>query len=218
MQRVLVTLFALFWVAFVGVIVLAIFLGVAYLLDDPRADVAAVRKQFEAIPNVRVTYISDLTKQASQSITAYVEIKGDLRMGFGGLSASSFGHTSRIWLSGIGPYDFRTRGLERGSEYYGYSINIGTSSPIPAARRLGITSIQSAIAHYDELMGIVAHWPVTTNDWPKDWPAKIGEWSKTSEEEVHFPNPPKGDYYFCLKWAADGDEQMWPPNYTKASR
>ena len=40
------------------------------LLDDPKARVAAVQKCFDQMPNVRVTYISDLTKQASQVITA----------------------------------------------------------------------------------------------------------------------------------------------------
>jgi hypothetical protein len=120
-------------------------------------------------------------------------------------------------LHGIGPYGFRTRELVKGQEAYGYDIDVGASSPIPAARKLGITSIQSAIAHYDELLAIVAHWPVTTNDWPHHWPAKAGDWSTTSDEEVHFPDLPRGDYYFCLKRTGGGDEQMWPPNYPKAS-
>jgi len=89
--------------------------------------------------------------------------------------------------------------LVKGQEGYGYDVDIGTASPIPSARQLGITSVQSAIAHYDDLLALVAHWPVTTNEWPTNWPAKTGEWSKTSAEEVHFADLPRGDYYFCLK-------------------
>jgi hypothetical protein len=192
-------------------------LGVLALLDDGQAEAAAVRKHLAAIPKVRVTYVSDPTKQASQCITAYVDVDGKGALGFNGLRTSSFGHSSRIRLHGIGPYGFRTRELVKGQEGYGYDIDIGASSPIPAARKLGITSVQSAIARYDELLAIVAHWPVTTNDWPRHWPARTGGWSATSDEEVHFPDLPRGDYYFCLKRHGDRDEQMWPPNYPKGS-
>jgi hypothetical protein len=208
----------IFRVLVLAVVGLLLTFGVLALLNTPQAEVAAIRKHLTAIPNVRVTYISDLTKQASQCITAYVEVDRKGAIGFNGLSTSSFGHSSRIRLHGIGPYGFRTRELVKGQEGYGYDIDVGVSSPIPAARKLGITSVQSAIAHYDELLAIVAHWPVTTNDWPRHWPAKAGEWSTTSDEEVHFPNLPRGDYYFCLKRESDGDEQMWPPNYPKASK
>jgi hypothetical protein len=188
-------------VAVVAVAAIALFLvgAAAFLLDDPKAAVAAVQKRFEEMPNVKVTYISDLTKQASQSITAYVQVTGKGEIGFTGLSTSSFGHTSHIYLHGIGPYGFRTRELVKKQEAYGYAIDIGSASPIPAARQLGVTSVQSAVSHYDDLLALVAHWPVITNEWPRAWPAKAGEWSSTSGEEIHFADLPRGDYYFCLK-------------------
>jgi hypothetical protein len=168
-------------------------------LDDPQAQVAAVRTRFEQIPNVKLTYISDLTKQASQVISADIEVSGKGQISFSGLSTSSFGSSSRVRLSGIGPYGFRIRQLVGTQEACGYDIDVGAKSPISAARQLGITSVQSAVAHYDELLALVAHWPVTTNEWPSGWPAKTGEWSKTSGEEIHFGDLPRGDYYFCLK-------------------
>jgi hypothetical protein len=203
-----------------GCVVVAFFIGIVALvvLDNPQVRVAAVRKCFDQMPNVRVTYISDLTKQASQVITADIEVSGKGEMSFTGLSTSSFGNTSRIRLSGIGPYGFRTRQLVRGQEAYGYDIDNGPSSPIPAARNLKITSVQSAVAHYDDLLALLAPWPVTTNEWPRHWPPKAGEWSVATDEEVHFPDLPRGDYYFCLKRQGEGDGQMWPPNYPKESR
>jgi hypothetical protein len=192
MRRFIIIASCLVGALLIGIVVLVV-------LENPQAQVAAVRTRFEQIPNVRLTYISDLTKQASQVITADIEVSGKGQMSFTGLSPSSFGSASHIRLSGIGPYGFRMRRLVGTQEAYGYDIDIGPSSPIPAARSLGITSVQSAIAHYDELLSLVAHWPVTTNEWPSGWPAKTGEWSKTTGEEIHFADLPRGDYYFCLK-------------------
>jgi len=184
-----------------GCLAVAFLIGIVALvvLDNPQARVAAVRLRLEQIPNVRLSFISDLTKQASQVIAADIEVSGKGEMSFTGLSTGSFESASHIRLSGIGPYGFRTRELVGGREAYGYDIDIGPSSPIPAARSLGITSVQSAVARYDKLLALVAHWPVTTNEWPSHWPARTGEWSKTSNEEVHFADSRTGDYYFCRK-------------------
>ena len=205
--------------AVIGAVFAASFLfREATFFFNPNAEVAVIKSRLAEIPGVRVTYISDLTKQASQCITACVELEGKGEIGFNGLSTASFGHSAHIRLHGIGAYGFRMRELVKGQEGYGYDIDIGTASPIPAARKLGITSVQSAVAHYDELLALVAHWPVITNEWPRGWPAKTGEWSKTSVEEIHFPDLPRGDYYFCLKRQGEGDGQMWPPDYPRESK
>ncbi|MGV3756229.1 MAG: hypothetical protein ACO1QS_12675 [Verrucomicrobiota bacterium] len=184
-----------------GCLAVAFLIGIVALvvLENPQARVAEVRTRFEQIPNVKLTYISDLTKQASQLISADMEVSGKGEMSFCGLGTDSFGNASHIRLSGIGPYSFRTRELMGGREAYGYDIEIGPSSPIPAVRSLGITSVQSAVARYDELLALVSPWPVTTNEWPSGWPPKKGEWSKKSDEEIHFADLPRGDFYFCLK-------------------
>ncbi len=206
-------------VAAVGIVSIVWLLGrEVVFFFNPNAEVAAVQSYLAKIPGVRVTDISDLNKQASQCLTAYVEVQGKGEIGFNGLSTGSFGHSSRIRLHGIGPYSFRTRQSVNGQERYGYDIDIGAASPIPAARKLGITSVQTAVTRYDELLALVAQWPVITNEWPVGWPAKAGEWSKTSDDEIHFPDSPRGDYYFCLKRKGEGDEQMWPPNYPKGAR
>ncbi len=204
----------------VGFVVAAVISAIVaiFLLDDPKARVAEVQRCLTRMPNVRVTHISDLTKQASQVISADIEVPRKGQMSFTGLRPSSFGEASHIRSQGIGPYGFRTRELAKGQESYGYDIDIGTASTIPAVRKLGITSVQSAVAQYDELLALVAHWPVITNEWPRGWPAKPGEWSKTSEEEIHFPDLPRGDYYFCLKGRGEDDEQRWPPDYPKDSK
>jgi hypothetical protein len=199
MRRIVIIFGSLVAVVVFAVIAFVVVVGALFLFDDPKAEVAAVQKRFAELHNVRLTYISDLTKQASQCITAYVQVDGKGEMGFNGLSTSSFGHSSHVRLHGIGAYGFRTRQLVKGQEGYGYDIDIGPASPIPEARRLGITSVQSAVAHYDDLLALFAPWPVTTNDKPRHWPPKTGEWSKTSEEEIHFADLPRGDYYFCLK-------------------
>lgn len=210
MRRVII-IFSLLGAVVGAVFITSFLFHEATFFFNPNAEVAAIQSRLVEIPNVRVTYISDLTKQASQCITAYVEVEGKGQMGFNGLGTGSFGHCSHIRLHGIGPYGFRTRELANGQEGYGYDIDIGTASPIPAARKLGITSVQSAVTHYDELLALVAHWPVITNEWPCDWPAKTGEWSKTSDEEIHFSDLPRGDYYFCLKRQGEDDGQMSPP-------
>jgi hypothetical protein len=199
-------------------IALPLLIGAALFFDHSNSEVVGVQKRFAQLPNVRLTYISDLTKQASQCITAYVHVDGKGQMGFNGLSTGSFGRSSHIRLHGIGPYCFRTRQLVKGQEGYGYDIDIGPASPIPAVKRLGITSVQSAITHYDDLLALVARWPVTTNEWPRDWPARNGEWAKPSEEEIHFGDLRTGDYYFCLKLAWESEGQMWPPNYPKGRK
>src|SRR5213080_1697901 len=119
--------------ATVGAVAIASFLiHDATFFFNPNAEVAAIKSRLVEIPGVRVTYISDLTKQASQCVTAYVEVEGKGQMGFNGLSTGSFGHSSHIRLHGIGPHGFRMRELVKGQEGYGYDIDIGTASPIPA--------------------------------------------------------------------------------------
>jgi hypothetical protein len=185
----------------VACVVLAFIFGLCALVlsENPQARVASVGARLEQIPNVKLVYISDLTKQASQLISATIEVRGKGAMSFTGLSAGSFERASKVRLSGIGPYGFRTRELHGDREAYGYDIEVGPSSPIPAARMLGISNVQAAVAQYDRLLEIVSNWPVTTNEWPNGWPPQKGEWSKTSAEEIHFSHFPRGDYYFCLK-------------------
>jgi hypothetical protein len=198
MQRIFIIFSVLAAAIIVGLLGLYFSREVLFFVN-PNAEVDAIKKHLAEIPNTRTTYVSDLSKQASQCITAYVELEGKGEIGFNGLSLSSFRNSSHIRLHGIGPYCFRTRQLVKGQEGYGYDIDVGPSSPIPAARKLEITSVQSAIMHYDDLLALVANWPVTTNEWPTGWPAKTGEWSKTSVDEIHFADLPRGDFFFCLK-------------------
>jgi hypothetical protein len=185
----------------VGGLLVVFLIGVVALVvwENPHARVASVRAGFDQMPSVRVTSLSDLSRQASEIITAEIDVSGKGQMSFTGLSSSSFRRASRIRLSGIGPYGFRMRQLVGKQEAYGYDLDIGPSSPIPAARGLKITSVQSAVAHYDDLLALVAGWPVTTNERPRHWPPRAGEWSVTTGEEVHFQDLPRGDYYFCLR-------------------
>jgi hypothetical protein len=183
---------------------------------EPTARVRAVRKGFEKMPGVTVKYVSDLSKQAVQLVSADIEVDGKGEMSLGGLDSTSFQRSPCIILEGVGPYRFRTRALENGHQGYGWAIDIGTSSPIPAAKRLGITNVQSAIAHYDDLVALIADWPITTKDWPSGWPREPGAWSTTSDGEVHFADA-RGDYYFCLK-RSDGKDGPLPPGYDFRSR
>jgi len=196
MRRITIILFVVTFL--VGYIAFDIFL-------EPKIRVQAVRKHFEGMPNVKLTYISNLSKQASDNIIAYIEVDGKGRIGFEGVSSKSFLRSPYINLNGIGPWNFRTRDLEAGREFFGYSIRIGSTSPIPEVRQLGITNVQSAVAHYDELLGLIATWPVTQNEWP------------TANEEVHFPDPPKDDHYFCLR-RADLKSTQAPPGYAWTPR
>ena len=186
----------------IAICVIAALLAViiaAVLIDDPKARVSAVQKCFDKMPNIKVTFISDLTKQVSQVISADVDVTDKGRMGFSSLCPEIFGNSPHVRMGGIGPYDFRTRELVDGQERYGWTIDVGTASPIPEVSKLGITNVQSAIAHHDELLALVANWPVITNEWPTNWPPKKGVGSNTSKQEIHFPDLPKADYYFCLR-------------------
>lgn len=166
-----------------------------YWSGNPQARVATVKRLFSEIPEVKLVYISDLEKQASQLITAYVAVDGKGELGFTDLHPGSFKDSSRLYLHGIGAYTFRTREPLGGREAYGYAIDIGRDSPIPEARRLGIKNIQGAVAQYDELMKILQHWPVITNEWP----AKSTNWSVPSEEELGFVDSSGNEIFFCLK-------------------
>lgn len=166
-----------------------------YWSENPQARVAAVEKLLTEIPEVRLVYISDLEKQASQLITAYVAVDGKGEMGFTDLHPGSFKDSSHVYLHGIGPYTFRTRALLGGRETYGYAIDIGPDSPIPEARRLGIINVQAAVAQYDALMTFLQDWPVTTNEWP----ARTTKWSSSSAEEIRFADASGEGIFFSLK-------------------
>jgi hypothetical protein len=163
------------------------------------SELKAVRAKLERIPGAQVLELSGNHDVTLEEIWARINIEGKGEMGFFELNRDSFQQTQSLRLRSIGPYSFRTRQLVGGRESYGGDIEIGPSSPIPAVRSLGITSVQSAVVHYDQLLALVSTWPVTTNEWPSGWPPKKGDWSKKSEEEIHFSDLPHGDYYFCLK-------------------
>lgn len=191
--------------------VLALFGYVAFdVFIEPKIRVQAVRKHFAGMPNVKLTYISDLSKQASDNVTADIEVAGKGPMQFEGVTPKSFLRSPYIYLKGIGPWSFRTREQRKtgglgGHELFGYSIMIGNTSPIPEVRRLGITNIRSAVTHYDELLSLIEKWPVTQNEWP------------AKNEEVHFADSIEGDYYFCLK-RADLKSTQAPLGYPWKSR
>lgn len=184
-------------VAGLGALLLVV--GVLLSRDNPKRRVAAVKECFGQMSNVRLTYVSDLEKQASQVISAYVEVEGKGEVGFIRLSPVSFGRSPHTYLEGIGPYGFRTRQLISGQQAYGYDIDIGPSSPIPDARKLGITNVQSAVAHYDDLVDLISGWPVTTNEWPTGWPVEASAWSSTFGQEIRFVDSAGQDCFFCLK-------------------
>ena len=179
----------------VGIISVA----VVMLFDNPKAEVDAVRKGFAAMSGVDLTYISDLEKQASQSITADIQVLGRGRMRFTGLEPTSFQRSPHIWLSGIGPFDFRTRGRIKGQEYYGYAIDIGPDSPIPEVRSLGITNVPAAIPRYGELLALMIHWPITENEWPSRWPVRSSEWLNASKDEIRFTGFGNEEIFYSLK-------------------
>jgi hypothetical protein len=74
------------------------------LSDSPKARVAAVRAALEKIPDVTITNISDLEKQASESITARLKISGKGELGFVLLEPQSFKDSRHICINGIGPF------------------------------------------------------------------------------------------------------------------
>lgn len=170
-----------------------------FFTDDRKAEVAAVRQRFASMPDVKVTYITDLEKQASQSITADLEVEGKGGIRFTALEPGSFELPQHVLLTGIEEYAFRTRQRVGDQESYGYAIDVGPQSPIPAVKSLGINNVQSAVLHYDELRALFATWPATTQEWPADWPPREGQWDRISREEVHFVDSPRGDYCFCRK-------------------
>lgn len=168
------------------------------LSDSPKARVAAVRTEIEKIPNIGITGISDLEKQASESITAHIEVHGKGKIGFTALEPESFKDSRHICLDGIGPFGFCSRTKVDGGQAYAWWVDIGRDSPIPAVRALALTNVQAAISHYDEILSLVSDWPVSTHGWPAHWPVKEEEWSQTSKEEVHFSDSKGVDYFFCL--------------------
>ena len=184
-----------------SVVVVSAFAAVAALFrfDDPQAEVRKVEKCFAGLPGIRLIWISDLTKQASKSIEASVDVPGKGGMSFTGMCPQSFESAPHLYLTGVGPYVFRTRELVKGTERYGWAIDVGPASPVSAFRKLDIRNVQTAASRYDDLIAAIAGWPVTAGEWPASWPAKEGEWSATSDKEIHFPDPPGGDYFFCLK-------------------
>jgi len=145
-----------------------------------------VRAYLTQIPKAEVTFVSDLSKQASQVISAslYIQDKGEISLT--GLSKRSFVGSPHLYLNGIGEVRFRTRMIKNGRESYGYAIDIGPDGPISELAKLQITSVQSAISHYDHILSCIADWPSTTNEWPK------------RDQEILFKDD-SGDQYFYAK-------------------
>ena len=183
------------------------------LNDSPKARVAAVRAEMEKIPNVRMIAISDLDKQASESISALIEVPGKGKMSLTSLEPESFRGSRQLLLQSIGPFGFCSRTKLDGHQAYAWWIDIGPGSPIPAARELKLTTVQAAISHYDEILSLISDWPVTTHDWPLGWPVKDEEWAKTSKEEIHFSDAKGADYFFCLR-RTDASPPQAPPGYS----
>ena len=205
---------------FLGPIALAIIGSCGVLLvalwifsNSPNARVAAVRAGIERIPNVRMAHISDLDKQASESICALIEVPGKGKIGLTSLEPESFKGSRQIFLQSIGPFGFCSRRKWDGQPAYAWWIDIGPDSPIPAARALKLTTVQAAISHYDDILSLVSEWPISSHGWPSGWPVKDEEWSKTSKEEIHFSDANGTDYFFCLT-RRDSASPQTPPGYS----
>lgn len=172
---------------------------VSVVLDDPKARTGEVERQIRQLEGVELSYISDLEKQASQLISADIEVKGKGQIGFTALSRNSFESSTTIRLTRIGTHGFRTREIINGHQAYGYNLDIGPDTAIPSVRDLNITSVQKAIAHFDELIALTASWPVIAGEWPSSWPVDSDKWSELSDEEIRFIDRDGTDVFYCLK-------------------
>jgi hypothetical protein len=181
------------------------------LNDNSKARVVKIREEIQKIPNAKLVGISDLDKQASSSISALLEIPGKGKIGFTDLEPESFGHPPEIHIEEIGPFTFCTRTKFDGHQGYGWSIDIGPESPIPDVRALNITNVQTAITHYEELLSLISKLPSGGNGWPTNWPVSDDEWSKTSNEEMHFVNAKGIDFFISVRRNGGGFGNVPPP-------
>lgn len=154
--------------------------------ERPSALLAEIQECFKRIPNIEITEIVKPPAEFLDSAAVTVAIRDKGEIGFSGLRGRSFKSSSHIHLYKIGNYSLRSRVKMGDQEYFGYDIDVGVDSPVPAIRALKIRNVASAISHYDELLNIVSDWPKSEANWPK------------TSEEVHFPAPPKADYFFSL--------------------
>lgn len=157
-----------------------------------------VRTLLDEIPDTKVTYISDLSKQASQSISALLELPDSRQIGFTHLDKGDFRNSPHIHLLSIGSFHFRNRIIRDGQEGYWYDIDVGSGGPIPEVSELGITNIQSALLHYDTILSCVLRWPATTNEWP------------TRDEEILFKDDSGNEYYYARKISQQDLGQVSP--------
>ncbi len=146
-----------------------------------------VRACLVEIPNAEVSYVSDLSEQASQIISASLDIPNKGEIGFTVLSPNSFAESRHLYLNSIGQSRFRTREIENGRESFGYAIDIGPHGPIPELANVEISSVQSAILRYDEILSCIADWPSTTNEWP------------SRKQEILFKDSSGNQYYYTRK-------------------
>jgi hypothetical protein len=200
-----------------GCVITILLIALWIFTDNPRAHVAAVRTAFEKIPNVKILSITDPDKQDSDIITAHVKVSGKGEIGFTSLEAESFRDVHHIRIVGIGPWGFCSRARIDGSQGYSWWIDIGPKSPIPALRALGLTNVQAAISHYEDILSQIADWPIAANDWPPGWPVTDKEWSKTSNNEVRFTDAEGNDYFFCLRRTSNGSQSN-PTGYSYSTR
>jgi hypothetical protein len=149
--------------------------------------------------------VSDLSKQASQVISASLDIQGKGEIGFTGLSKKSFGDNQHLYLTRIGQVWFCAREIQNGRESFGYAIDIGPDGPISELAKLEITSVQSAISHYDDIYSCIAGWPSTTNEWPK------------RDQEVLFKTDSEDLYYYTTKISQQNIGQVSPEAAPSAS-
>ncbi len=147
-------------------------LAVEIYRESPNVRMRNVRKWLGQIPDIEVNYVSDLNKQASEAITAWVKVNGKGTMAFTGMEQCVFDGSRHIYITEIAGLSFRTHCIdEHGRECCGWAIDIGSDSDITEMARLNITTIQEAILHYDDVLACVSQWPSATNELPEPSPA-----------------------------------------------
>ncbi len=180
-----------------GLVCLTFIVGSAlawYYLKGPGyyAEINAVRERLEDIPGVEILELDCVEDITIEHISGRINIAGKGEVTLFNLSEDSFRHSESIRLRSIGPYDLRVEsegyvgvyesatGNPVRSEFYGGDADIGPAGEFASLFPFEIATVQAVVARYDDILRIIAAWPVESN-------------------KAHFKDRTGTDYYYYVE-------------------
>ena len=200
---------------------LALVAAVGFLWYESRgpgyySELNAIREEIRKIPKVEILELSGIDDDGFpflsrlDHITVRLRIAGKGELVVGELSRSSVDDAKHLYLVSVGPYRVRVRGEgfvgvykhatgePMRTEFAGGPVDIGPEGDFARFFPFKIPNIQSAVAHYDDILEIVGGWP------------------ETPSAPRHFKNAQGTDYYYWVgTQGRDEGDPLWKQPFSR---